>query len=564
MKSKLVWKSISLTPALLGAALLVSGGSALAQSTEPSSLDQIQEYSTGTRSSGSIGQVTSVSQLRDVQPTDWAFQALQSLVERYGCIAGYPDGTYRGNRAMTRYEFAAGVNACLDRINELIAAATANLVTREDLAVLQRLQEEFAAELATLRGRVDSLEARVDFLEEHQFSTTTKLNGEAIFTLINAWGDEKPLRGWGPGRRRIPGSTTNGGNRASADDNMTLSGRVRLNFDTSFTGEDSLRTRLEAGNIQGTRGALGTSAARLAYETNTGGNLNVSILTYRFPYGGYFEDGSPRGRMQIGVIGQAHDDLIPTFSINSSGSGTVARFSSLSPIYNAGDAGITGLYYFTPRFSLGYSYLAGNAEDPTSGNGLFNGSFGAMAQLSYEGDRFGIGLTYSRDYISGTARDDVGGLGGPLNRGIGVLASDPFRKAGEAIAADSYGLAAEWRVSDRFVLNSWVHYMNAQDLDRQGRDRLDSSDIWNWLVGFSFPDLGAEGNLGGLMIGMPPHVTGGTGSAPDTPIHVEAFYRLRLTDNISITPGFIALFNPEGDSRNDSVYVGTIRTTFSF
>jgi len=78
---------------------------------------------------------------------------LQSLVERYGCIAGYPDSTYRGNRALTRYEFAAGLNACLDRVNELIAAATSEVVTREDLATLQRLQEEFAAELATLRGR---------------------------------------------------------------------------------------------------------------------------------------------------------------------------------------------------------------------------------------------------------------------------------------------------------------------------------------------------------------------------------------------------------------------------
>lgn len=64
-----------------------------------------------------IDAVTSVSQLSDVKPTDWAFQALQSLVERYGCIAGYPDKTFRGNRAITRYEFAAGLNACMDRIN---------------------------------------------------------------------------------------------------------------------------------------------------------------------------------------------------------------------------------------------------------------------------------------------------------------------------------------------------------------------------------------------------------------------------------------------------------------
>ena len=74
--------------------------------------------------------------MSDVQPTDWAFQALQSLVERYGCIAGYPDGTYRGNRALTRYEFAAGLNACLDRVNELIATSTTNLVTKADLVSL--------------------------------------------------------------------------------------------------------------------------------------------------------------------------------------------------------------------------------------------------------------------------------------------------------------------------------------------------------------------------------------------------------------------------------------------
>lgn len=142
-----------------------------------------------------MDQVTSVTQLSDVQPTDWAFQALQSLVERYGCIAGYPDGTYKGNRAMTRFEFAAGLNACLDRITELIAAATSNLVTREDLAVLQRLQEEFSAELAALRGRVDSLEARTSELEANQFSTTTKLNGEVLFWLSDTWGERAAGRG---------------------------------------------------------------------------------------------------------------------------------------------------------------------------------------------------------------------------------------------------------------------------------------------------------------------------------------------------------------------------------
>ncbi len=81
-----------------------------------------------------------------MQPTDWAFQALQSLVEHYGCIAGYPDGTFQGNRALTRYEFAAGLNACLNRVNELIATATTDIATHNDLATLQKLQTEFVTE----------------------------------------------------------------------------------------------------------------------------------------------------------------------------------------------------------------------------------------------------------------------------------------------------------------------------------------------------------------------------------------------------------------------------------
>ena len=144
---KLVGKTLKLCLAVLVNTLLLEKITLAGEET-PVSINQTSNsllvQNSVSRSSDAMLQVTSVSQLSDVQPTDWAFQALQSLVERYGCIAGYPDGTYRGNSALTRYEFAAGVNACLDRVNELIATGTANLVTREDLATIRRLQEEFA------------------------------------------------------------------------------------------------------------------------------------------------------------------------------------------------------------------------------------------------------------------------------------------------------------------------------------------------------------------------------------------------------------------------------------
>ena len=176
---KVFGNSLGFAIAILINALLIDITLALENET----LEENQNYD------HAIAQVTSVSQLSDVQPTDWAFQALQSLVERYGCIAGYPDGTFRGNRALTRYEFAAGLNACLDRVNELIATATAQGVTREDLATLQRLQAEFATELVTLRGRVDTLEAATSELEANQFSTSTKLVGELITYLGDAFGE---------------------------------------------------------------------------------------------------------------------------------------------------------------------------------------------------------------------------------------------------------------------------------------------------------------------------------------------------------------------------------------
>jgi hypothetical protein len=223
-------------------------------------------------STSAEGQVTSVSQLSDVQPTDWAFQALQSLVERYGCIAGYPNGTFRGNRAATRYELAAALNACLDQISDKFA-------TKEDLATVKALQEEFKAELATLKGRVDSLEAQTATLEAQQFSTTTKLKGEAIF---------------------IAGQVFDGGTNLvnGNDTRFTFSDRVRLNFDTSFTGKDQLRVRLQARNIQQLDGGnanpaagplrpnvSGTSMTRLSVDGDDGNTFTLDDLFYKFPIG---------------------------------------------------------------------------------------------------------------------------------------------------------------------------------------------------------------------------------------------------------------------------------------
>ena len=214
----------------------VSGLSCLAMAMSMGGKAAIAE--TQAKSSDILTQnVTSVSQLSDVKATDWAFTALQSLVERYGCIAGYPDRTFRGKQATSRYEFAAGLNACLDKINEIISAGLADKVGKEDLATLQKLQEEFAAELATLRGRVDALDAKTTKLEAQQFSTTTKLSGQAIFAVSGGGASGSPFLS---SLNALPGNTTAGvidnGEpfpiAPSGNVNTTLNARVRLDLNT--------------------------------------------------------------------------------------------------------------------------------------------------------------------------------------------------------------------------------------------------------------------------------------------------------------------------------------------
>ncbi|WP_292754065.1 iron uptake porin, partial [Nostoc sp. NMS4] len=275
LKAKVLWGFLQQTPLIVLVASVV-GYSGLAaaspanNTTSKSGSNQTDQSLEPPATTDAVAQVTSVSQLSDVQPTDWAFQALQSLVERYGCIAGYPNSTYRGNRAMTRYEFAAGLNACLQRINELIASSTNDLVKKEDLTTLQKLQEQFTAELATLRGRVDALETRSAELEQHQFSTTTKLNGEAVFAVAGV----------------VSGDNARG---EKINRNPILGDRVRLNFDSSFTGKDLLRTRLQATNLN-TFSSNSTFTPegdfRFAGGTFDNGNNNavgVDALLYQFP-----------------------------------------------------------------------------------------------------------------------------------------------------------------------------------------------------------------------------------------------------------------------------------------
>ncbi|MBD2667495.1 hypothetical protein B6N60_01675 [Richelia sinica FACHB-800] len=568
--SNLLWKSLVVSPAVLGATLLVSAAAiaapntttelssaeipaattevaqqpeVLAQATKDSQvLDQVKRYSTDT---GSQSQVTSVSQFTDVQPTDWAFQSLQSLVERYGCIAGYPNGTFRGNRALSRYEFAAGLNACLDRVNELIATATADVVTKQDLATLQRLQEEFSAELATLRGRVDSLEARTAELEANQFSTTTKLQGEAIFALTDGFG----------------GRTSNA-NRAA------FQNRVRLNLQSSFTGRDILTTRLSAGNanrvnVRGNDGNNFTDGTGLQTFNvgSTGDNsVNLDRLTYEAPIG--------PAQVYLAATGGQHSHYAAVnnpyfFDKSDGGNGALTTFSAENPIYRIG--GGSGLALNVPfgqgggilkPSSLTLGYLATNANDPNPGNGLFDGNYAALGQLNFSlGDRVALAATYVHGYHG--AGSSLFDQGGALNGALPVVGTSQANSLSASGNSNSYGLSAAFRPSDKLSISGFVSY---HDVTLLGNNN--DKEAWSYGIGVALPDFGKKGNVLGIFGGAQPYSR--QSGASSIPYQVEGFYKYRVSDNVSITPGVIWLSSPGQSDNNDDAFIGTLRTTFTF
>jgi hypothetical protein len=417
---------------------------------------------------------------------------------------------------------------------------------------LQKLQEEFAAELATLRGRVDALDAKTAKLEAQQFSTTTKLRGEAIFGLAAA---------------------SDGIDDAGAPvdrTNTTFSYRVRLNLDTSFTGKDLLRTRLEAANNPNLGTALGGgNGARLSFDTDTANSFQIGRLYYRFPIGESIT-------AYVAPIGAPEDVISPLNPLESDGQGTISRFGRFNPLIRIASSGrvsglaIAGLNFkINNQANLELAYSASNAGSPTNpvlnangigtsttGGGLTGGDTKIAAQLVYKpAEALTLGIGYANAYnasnslASGLNNDTLAGVAGitgiKTNTIVGSLV---------------------WDITKKFTFNTWGSYVFA---DSAGGALSGSTTFTSWMAALSAKDLFTEGDLAAVMFGQPLFKSSVSGAAtkldsPDVPYHLEALYRFRVSKNISITPGVFFVFNQNSNAVNGTATVGVIRTTFSF
>ncbi|MBE9203298.1 carbohydrate porin [Synechocystis salina LEGE 06099] len=528
----------------LGALMAIAGGEGEALA-EPVDKMEHWEFGQSLEDMNPMGQITSVSELRDVQPTAWAYEALKSLVERYGCIVGYPDRTFRGDRALSRWEFAAGLNACMNVMERLIQENVA--VLREDVDKLKRLAQEFQGELAALGTRIDNLEVRTAYLEDHQFSTTTKLSGQVVTALSGI----------------VSGDKNNG--TESITRSTTLGYRTRLELNTSFRGDDDLFIRLSSGNLEDYGPIAGTFQPVLGATEPEDGNLSNSVLYYTFP-------ATENIRLWAMGAGGAFDDFTNTVNVldGDGAFGALTAFGTRSPIYFLGEGTGAALQGTWDGLQLSLGYLAPAGNDPSQGEGLFNGSFGTIAQLNYDfSDNLTLALTYGYGY------NTLDTSTGSQRSNFRYFTETTFGEAAKT-SHNAYGAAFSWQLSDHFVLGGWGGLTKARTLN--SIDLVDASigrgslDIWNWAVTLAFPDIIKEGNMAGIIVGMQPWVSSSSIVFPDdvastdidSSLHLEGFFQWALNDNLSITPGIVVVPNADYNNANGTLVMGVIRTTFSF
>lgn len=480
-------------------------------------------------------EITSVSRLSDVEPTDWEVIALRSLIERYGCITGYSDNTYQGNVSFTRNEFASALNTCINALNQQLE--NQSQLTQAEIATIQRLQTEFTTELTIVQGRLTALEENTKNLQSQQFSPTMKLGGSFVAVVSGLTGDR-----------------ADGNPDTEIDSNLAFNYRTRLNLTTSFSGRDRLLIRLQSSDrVPNFNGASATDMTRLSFEVgNTNDNLTVNLLEYRFPVG-------EKLNFYLFANATSHhyytNVLNPYFASFGGAKGSPSRFLERNPIYRIGfisPAGVAAGYRFNPDTRLDVGFLAENSNN--TNEGLFGGTYSALAQFTFKpAQNLDLSFTYLHHYSPD---------GNLLHRTGSNFANLPFG-IGVPLTSNSYGVQALWRVTPKVAVSSCLGYMTANRVDGVGGN----ADIINYAVNLAFPDLFTKNAVGGIGLGMPPKTINNTvASRQDTGtgLHLEAFYQYPLTENITLIPGVIYLTNPNHNHLNKDIFVGTFRTVFNF
>ncbi|WP_144080362.1 iron uptake porin [Gloeobacter kilaueensis] len=523
--------------------------------------------------------VPAADSLQDVQPGQWAYGALQHLIETYRADNADLERAFDSHEPLTRYEFAVGLNQVLGRMNGELSGGKE--VTRADLEAVSRLQQEYRPMLASMEGRIEALETRIARLQAESFSPIVKMSG-AVYVGLSAGTAARdlsptPLNRSGafeeeygldnPDYGSEDGSTA--ARRSSGQVPLSLAVRTDFKLTASFTGRDLLEIL-----IRGEAGSSATSAyggGRIFNfaGSNTDlsgepGNPTPSVLArvaidefyYNFPIG------SGDVRLIVGprlepreFIGRsAIADINATAFLRHSFQSNPLEFL---PRGEEKGSGAALDWYASESLSVRAAYMAlkggqNRAEGGPFAGGLFGGDNQFLAEVEFRpADNLTLQLLYNRASRNG----GFGATGTVLDEVPETFAN--LITGGAPGVANALALSVDWQISNDVGINGRLGYGLVTNGGQAGDARISS---WSTalVIGRVF---GSVADRIGVAIGQPIHIYApGAGLLADTgtQTNFELFYQYALSDRITIKPDLQLISQPGNVYTNPLLTVGSV------
>ena len=209
----------------------------------------------------------------DVTPQDWAYQAVAQLASQ-GIVNGYPDGTFKGQQNITRYEMAQMVAKALVRQDRVDA---------EQNAIINRLANEFSAELNNLGVRVSALENKVG---NFKFTGDARVRYQGSHTVDNAYVNEIEWQDAEEADVDAADVDVNDESLAVDEENVKevtrkrskIDYRARVQFEATVNDNTKAVVRLATGDKEfGSNDSVGASLDRIYVQHNFGKYATASV-----------------------------------------------------------------------------------------------------------------------------------------------------------------------------------------------------------------------------------------------------------------------------------------------
>ena len=415
------------------------------------------------------------------------------------------------------------------------------------LGWLDPLAHQARSETDPLQSKIEALSLTTDELKSEEFSPTSVLRGQVSLVV---------------GGNRFGGSANNL-TRASQRQfgATTINYDARLIIDTSFSGKDLLRLRLRSGNFDGTSNSFGgagpsvLSQLEVAFQAPQGRDkLAVNRLYYQWPIGEFTFTLGPRVEQ---------DDLLAIWP-SVYPSETLLDLMTFAGAIGANNLDIgTGAGFWWERNGMAISanYVAANGNEGQStigGLGTKGSGSSASIQIGYATKSWGLAAMFSA-----------------VQNSLGVIpygTNFTLKSLDEPGNTSAFGVAGYWQPAQRGWIPSisagWG--MNKTNYTDNINDAGLVSTSQSWSVGLEWQDALSKGNSFGMAVGQPTFATSlkGGGNPNDGNVVCEWWYKVGVTDRISLTPGLFYLSRPLGadtpGGKSFNQLGGLIKTSFSF